>query len=51
MRRRQLDFDLSASNLGFHTNEGKYIVEPGKFNLWVGGSSEAELMTEFEIVE
>ncbi len=48
---KTVDFDLPASNLGFHTNEGKYIVEPGKFNLWIGGSSEAELMTEFEIIE
>lgn len=48
---KTVNFDLSASNLGFHTNEGKYIVEPGKFNLWIGGNSEAELMTEFEIVE
>ncbi|MBN2591731.1 MAG: beta-glucosidase BglX [Sedimentisphaerales bacterium] len=48
---RKINFELSASNLGFHTNEGNYIVEAGKFNLWVGGDSNAGLMTQFEIVE
>ncbi|MBN1972476.1 MAG: glycoside hydrolase family 3 C-terminal domain-containing protein [Sedimentisphaerales bacterium] len=48
---KTVDFALSADSLGFHTNEGKYVVEAGKFHLWTGGSSEAELMTEFEIIE
>jgi hypothetical protein len=27
----------------------EYIVEPGKFNLWIGGDSQADLMTEFRL--
>lgn len=48
---KTVTFDLSTDDFGFYTNEGKYLVESGKFNLWAGGSSEAELMTEFEIVK
>jgi beta-glucosidase len=44
-------FDLSSNILGFHNGTMKYIVEPGKFNLWVGGNSQAELMAEFQIIE
>jgi beta-glucosidase len=49
--RKKVTFDLPGKILGFHNSDMKYVVEPGKFNLWVGGDSQAELMTEFEIVE
>lgn len=42
-------FSLSTSLLGFHNAERRYVVEPGKFNLWIGGDSQAPLMTEFHI--
>ena len=48
---KKVVLDLSTNILGFHNSEGKYIVEPGKFNLWVGGGSDSGLMTSFEIVE
>ena len=44
-------FDLSTNNLGFHNSEGKYIVEPGKFDIWVGPGSDTGLKSEFEIIE
>jgi beta-glucosidase len=47
---RAVIFTLSSAALGFHNNEMQYVVEPGKFNLWVGGDSRAELMTEFQII-
>ena len=48
---KKVVLDLSTNILGFHNSEGKYIVEPGKFNLWAGPSSVSGLMTSFEIVE
>ena len=42
-------FVLPASRLGFYNDEGEYIIEPGEFTLWVGGSSEAELKTRFRL--
>ncbi len=44
-------FDLSSNVLGFHNSDMKYTVEPGKFRLWVGGSSQSGLMSEFDVVE
>jgi beta-glucosidase len=46
-----VSFDLSTDALGFHNSAMQYIVEPGKFNLWIGGDSQADLMTEFEIIK
>jgi beta-glucosidase len=48
---RTVFFDLSCKVLGFHNSAMKYVVEPGKFNLWIGGDSQADLMAEFEIIE
>jgi beta-glucosidase len=44
-------FNISTENLGFHNSAMKYIVEPGKFNLWIGGDSQADLMAEFRLVD
>ena len=44
-------FNLSGGNLGFHNAAMQYVVEPGKFRLWVGGDSQTDLMAEFEIIE
>jgi len=46
---KTLTFKLPVSELGFHGLDMKYIVEPGEFNLWIGGSSNAELMTTFNV--
>jgi beta-glucosidase len=46
-----VSFDLSTDALGFHNSAMQYIVEPGKFNLWIGGDSQANLMAEFQIIE
>ncbi|GGO41864.1 beta-glucosidase [Streptomyces daqingensis] len=45
--RRTVTFELGASDLGFHTNDprGELLVEPGEFEIYAGGSSEAELHT------
>jgi beta-glucosidase len=44
-------FNLSSEVLGFHNEAMQYIVEPGRFHLWIGGDSQAELMAEFQIVQ
>lgn len=48
---RSVVFDLPAQSLGFHNLEMRYVVEPGRFDLWVGGDSQSGLKTEFEVVE
>ncbi|ATC65632.1 beta-glucosidase BglX [Nibricoccus aquaticus] len=46
---RTITFNVPASELGFFNEDGRYIVEPGKFHVWVGGSSTATLIGEFEL--
>jgi beta-glucosidase len=29
--------------------QGKWVVEPGDYTLWAGGSSRAELTTKFQL--
>ncbi len=48
---RTVVFELPAESLGFHDLEMKYVVEPGRFDLWVGGDSQSGLKTEFEVVK
>lgn len=40
---------LSTRDLGFHNDAGKFIVEPGRFRVFVGGSSLADLESGFEV--
>lgn len=44
---RTVAFELGADDLGFHTNDpkGELLVEPGEFEIYAGGSSEARLHT------
>jgi beta-glucosidase len=46
---KTLTLKLPVSELRFHGLDMKYVVEPGKFNLWIGGNSNAELMTTFNV--
>ena len=46
---KTVTFELPVSELGFHNQQMKYTVEPGDFNLWVGGSSNADLMGRFSV--
>jgi beta-glucosidase len=47
--KRILRFAVPARELGFFNEAGEFIVEPGKFHVWVGGSSEATLQGEFTL--
>jgi beta-glucosidase len=42
-------FTLPARELGFFNEDGVFIVEPGQFHVWIGGSSEATLRGEFTL--
>ena len=45
---RQVSFTLTPKELGFYDQEGIYRVEPGSFDIYVGGSSAAELKASFD---
>ncbi len=40
--KKRVEFSLSHSMLGFYNFDSKFVVEPGRFKLWVGNSSEDE---------
>jgi len=40
-------FTIDEKTIGFYDNEGKWIVEPGDFKVFVGGSSQADLEADF----
>lgn len=47
-QRQTVTFTLSADDLGFYNQRGEYVVEPGVFDIFVGGTSDAALTTAFE---
>ncbi|MBP0902892.1 beta-glucosidase BglX [Mariniflexile gromovii] len=44
-----VSFNLTKQELGFFNNEGEFILEPGDFKVFVGGSSAANLEADFKI--
>ena len=46
-----LEFAISTDDLSFYNNQEELLLEPGKFELYVGGSSLAPLAGEFEVVD
>jgi beta-glucosidase len=47
----RVDFQLSADDLAFFGRDNTLVVEPGDFHAWIGGSSDADLKTQFRIVD
>ncbi|HET6592252.1 MAG TPA: beta-glucosidase BglX [Xanthomonadales bacterium] len=47
---RAVSFTLGPDDLAFYDREMKRITEPGEFHAWIGGSSAAQLRTEFTLV-
>jgi len=45
-----VDFELHTDDLSFFGRDMKEIVEPGEFHVWIGGSSETQLRTQFRII-
>ncbi len=46
---KTVQFVLNKKTLGFYNNEEEYIVEPGDFKVFVGGSSYTKLEADFEL--
>ncbi|TBN05458.1 beta-glucosidase BglX [Hyunsoonleella flava] len=46
---KTITFNLTNAELGFYDNDGNYLVEPGMFNIMVGGSSDSGLKDKFEL--
>ena len=46
---KTINFTLNKETLGFYNNDGKYIVEPGDFKVFVGGSSIKTLEASFKL--
>lgn len=47
---RNVRFEVPAVTLGFHNQTMKYVVEPGRFQVWVGPNAAEGLAGEFEII-
>jgi beta-glucosidase len=46
-----VELALACDDLAFFNNEEQLVLEPGKFELYVGGSSLAPLVGKFEIIK
>jgi beta-glucosidase len=49
--RQVVEFALPADALAFYDNDEQRLLEPGKFEIFVGGSSLAPLAADFDVVE
>ncbi len=47
---RKLVLRVPVSELGFHLDDGTYVVEPGRYQVFLGTSSDAQLAGEFEFL-
>jgi beta-glucosidase len=48
---RVLTFSLSFRELSYFNQDMERVVEPTQYDVWVGGSSDATLGTQFEVTE
>jgi beta-glucosidase len=46
---KMVTFKISQSQLAVWNAEGKWVVEPGQFTVWAGGSSQASLAAQFRL--
>jgi len=49
-RTKNLEFTLTDDELGYYDNQGKWFVEPGEYNIMVGGSSDKVISTSITTV-
>jgi beta-glucosidase len=47
---KRVSFQLSEKSLSFCRRDMSFGAEPGNFHVWIGGSSEATLKAEFELI-
>jgi len=48
---RKTEFVLGPEDLAFYGQDMRLITEPGAFQVWIGGSSTAELQAEFTVID
>lgn len=48
---KQIHFTIPVAEMGFHDQNGSYIVEPGRFKVFAGTSSADVLEADFEVVQ
>jgi len=46
---RKVTFTIDRSDFGFYDNSGKFVVEPGRIDLYAGNSSKAEMTKSFNV--
>ena len=46
---RRVQFQLEADDLAFYGRDMKLKVEPGEFQVWIGGDSKAALGSRFSL--
>lgn len=49
-RNKTVSFELTANDLGFYGPQNKFIVEVGKFRIWIGPNSEVNDYQEVELI-
>jgi beta-glucosidase len=47
---RRITLTVPARELGFHDDDGRYRIEPGPFDVYVGRSSQAALSGRFDLI-
>jgi beta-glucosidase len=48
---KTITFELTKNELGFYNNNGDYMIEPGDFEVFVGGNSQTTLKTQFTLIK
>jgi beta-glucosidase len=48
---RRIEFTLRRADLAFYNTQHQPVVEPGEFDVWVGGSSKATNHATFRVLE
>ena len=48
---RTVSFELNPADLAFYGQDMELMVEPGEFDVWIGGSSDADLRASFTLVD
>lgn len=48
---REIEFVVTERELGYYNMDGRWLVEPGNFNLWVAKDAASGEPVEFELVE
>ena len=48
---QKVNFSLHTDELAFFNRKMALVTEPGTFHAWIGGSSETELWSEFEVIK